>query len=353
MAAPQFSNWFLVSDGKEISSAHVPAVYWQYRWYLDAEFAIPHSWFGVSGGLMRMEFELTLGDGFGSSDKITFVCVVQRDLFTGSLVGFYTYYPGSMSMTGALDYPTWASNQPYWEYAGETSGVDASSGWVNGWFTSPIFKVGLPAGSVVDIIKFYPSINIPLTGVALQMRTALEAPGKKRMLVDPVTADRHLPRTEDGMLLLRTRMHDGRLTGIQSGLGLTTGAITGDTIAVPILPGAAVIGYDDYRLAEGVELAVSMSGTWYVSLTPDGAGGISVTAEQWPVTYPGLVIARIKNGALTRCNGVLIADGVSDGQYAPGRNEDGRMMMVYDTTGGGRDVVRTSRDRGVSWEDGD
>ena len=56
----------------------------------------------------------------------------------------------------------------------------------------------------------------------------------------------------------------------------------------------------------------------------------------------------MKNGALKAVNGVLIAEEVDDGGYAPGRNEDGLLIMTYDSDPQ-RDLVRVSNDRGVTW----
>ena len=353
MPAPKFSNWFVVEDLEEIPVEHLPAAYWQYRWVISTDFEIPESWLGVSGGLMTLDFELAIGEEFNSTDRIRFVCVTLRDYFIGSLLAFYTYYPGLQTTSAVLDVPTFGGNQPYWVYDGDSQGASLENGFIRGWWHSPIYKLGLPVGSVVDIIKFHPSSEI-LGGVMLQMRTARGAAGKRRTLVDPVTSNEHLPRVVDGMLLLRTRTHDG-MTGVQSGLGVSLGAITGGTVAVTVGPGAANVGYADHQLAAAATLDVSQSGSWYLlarPLTPalsQGERELEIVAEQMPVSYPSVCIGRVKNGALTSCNGVLIADDVDDGTYSPGRTEDGRMSITWDS-GASLDMRKESSDRGVTWE---
>jgi len=64
MGAPKLGNWFAVGHDGEINAQHLPAAYFQYRWVINHEFNIPRSW-GVSGGIMTMEFELSIGEGAG------------------------------------------------------------------------------------------------------------------------------------------------------------------------------------------------------------------------------------------------------------------------------------------------
>jgi len=342
MAAPKFGNWFQVKDGQAIPSQHLPASHWQYRWRIDTDFDIPYSWWGTSGGTTKMKFALKIGDGFQSEDEISFVCVVQEDLFTVGLLAFWTYYPGVIRMSGGQAYPTFAGDEGWWEYWGPTSDYGLTAGDIDGALYSPIYELDLPVGAVVDVTKYHYCTNLP-GGYRLEMRTARGgANTRTRMLIDPVAADRHTFRVVNKALLRRTRLSaEGVLDGAQSGLGVS---IAGGVVTVAA--GTAIVDYQSWELMAAAQVSAG-SGTVYIFFEPLAGGLGQIVTSPGPLGTPACCLGMVEGGkTLTALNGTLVATGVED--YSVGRHEDGAMVVCYDTAGAQGTMV-VSRDRGVTW----
>jgi hypothetical protein len=342
MAAPKFSEWFAVGRDGEIGSQHLPAAFFQYRWRVDTEFMVPTSWFGVSGGVMKMIFALGIGEEFKSEDLLNMFCVTLRDPMTGGFIAFYTYYPALVSSSAALTIPTFAGADPYWIYAGLTSDWGIALGFIDGWFMSPIYQFRLESDASVDVQKWYPSSNIN-GGWFLEMRTAPATALRNSMLIDPVTGDKHLFRITAKALLCRRRMYDGSEDGKQTGLVLTYGGGSLHCTA-----GTAKIDYNDFAMAAAQDLLVPNAGTFYLFVTPDEKGDLELLYATAPLPIPALCMGKLVNGVLDgTLNGTLVAAPVDD--YAVGRQEDGAIVVRYDS-GSNQDAMVVSRDRGVTWE---
>lgn len=332
MAAPKWGNWFIVDSSGEdegvIPARYLPAGWLQYRWTLDAEFDIPGSW-GFSGGSMRLDWEIGLGSSFASNDRVTFICA--------TLFGMYTYYAGTIVMTGQDTYETLGKSGGYYVDDGSSGGMGLP--YIRGELYSPLYRVALPAGSVVDVQHFSPQVEL-MGGYVLWMRTAPGAGGKRKMLIDPVTNDQYLPRIENRMLVCRTDAYDGSV-GRRSGLLVSYAG--GEATATA---GSAVIGWQECTADSVLTCPVATTGVAYVFLVPNSAGGIDLVTDVGPRASAAWCVGRVTNGVYASCDGVLVADGADD--YAIARREDGSIVLRYDS-GSLRDLSKVSRDRGVTW----
>lgn len=331
MAAPKWSAWYPVPEDGDLDPLGLPCALFEYYWGIDTEFDIPGSW-GFNGGTMALMFELAIGEVFRSSDRASFICM--------TLFGMYEYIPGVMSMTGFAEYPHVSEAGPYFvtDNVDDTGGI--GTGWIQGCFYSPTYRVALPAGTTVDVQGFTP--QVPMGG-GYQLWIRVAGGGKKRkvMLKDPVAGDEYLPRIEMEMLVLRTRLRDG-WAGPRSGLVLTYSNGTATVSA-----GSGIIGFQSVTAADPLTLDVATSGTYYLYLVPDGAGGVTLESSETTYSSPAWCLGRVKNGALAKCSGVLIAEDADD--VAIARGEDGRLIVRYDS-GDDQDLTKTSNDRGVTWE---
>lgn len=331
MAALKWSNWFPIPDDGVIPEQHLPAARFQYYWGIDTTFDIPGSW-GFSGGTMRLDFELAIGEQYHSNDRANFICM--------TLFMFYEYIPGNMTMTGFATYPHFTEAGPYFvtDTPDDTGGI--GTGFIQGSLYSPMFKVPLPAGTTVDVQQFTPQVPMG-GGYQLWMRVAGGGKKKKVMLKDPVCGDEFLPRIEMEMLVLRTKLYDG-FAGPRHGLALSYSA----GVAI-VSAGSGVVGFQDVAAEAALTLDVETTGTHYLFLVPDGAGGVALESSDGPYDGPAWCLGRVRNNALAKCSGVLIAVAADD--VAIGRGEDGRLLVRYDY-GNEQDLSKVSRDRGVTWE---
>lgn len=202
------------------------------------------------------------------------------------------------------------------------------------------YLVPLPAGAIFKVrfhnigapdLRFAPIMTSVLPGVARR---------KKRMLLDPVTSDQHLPRIVSEMLLVRTALSTGGMTGVESGLGVSySGGVA------TVQPGTAVIGFQACSL--GAAATVEMSAGQYLFAVPGAGGVLHLVADAGPRESAAVCLGRLKGTTFTPCNGVLVADEVEE--VAIARREDGVIVLRYDA-GTAQDVEKVSRDRGVTWE---
>lgn len=202
------------------------------------------------------------------------------------------------------------------------------------------YLVRIPAGAIW-VVEFHDAGAPGLTRQPL-WTSVLAAPQEKIMLVDPVTNDQHLPRLVDDMLVLRSQTPQG-LTGVQEGLGISVASGT-----LTVAAGTAIVDYLSYRLPAAVVLAVS--GTRYVYAEPAASGADVLEVALYESPQPsrrGICLGRVTASRATACQGVLVAAGVSS--YALGRQEDGTLVMRYDTDDED-DLEARSRDRGVTWQ---
>jgi hypothetical protein len=331
MPAAKWGNWFPINAQGDIPEQHLPCAMFQYYWGIDTIFDIPGGW-GFSGGRMSIDFEISIGDRYHSNDHASFICM--------TLFGMYEYIPGVMTMTGFPTYPHFSEAGPFFvtDTPDDTGGM--GEGYIQGSLYSPMFKVPLPAGTTVDVQEWTPQVPMQ-GGYQLWMRVVGGAKRPKRMVKDPVSGDEYLPRIEMEMLVLRTRLHDG-FAGPRVGLVLTyaNGVAT-------VTAGSGVIGHQDVTAAEALTADVATTGTHYLHLVPDDAGGVTLESSDGPYDGPAWCLGRVKNNVLAKCSGVLIADDVDE--VAIGRGEDGKLIVRYDS-GNSQDLSKVSTDRGVTWE---
>jgi hypothetical protein len=202
------------------------------------------------------------------------------------------------------------------------------------------YLIDLPAGSIWHV-SFHNIYAMDLTFAPI-LTSVLPQNARKRMLIDPVTHDQVLPRIIEEMLIVRSQLHDGA-AGPREGL-----ACSYESGVVTVTAGMAVIGYQELRLAAPATLAVGTTGTHYIYLVsdPDNAGRLILQESDGPLAVAAWCLGRVKSGRYTAAGGVLVADGVSEA--APGRREDGTMVLRYDTSDAD-DVEAVSYDRGVTW----
>jgi hypothetical protein len=331
MAAPKWSAWYPVPEDGDLGTLALPCAQFEYYWGIDTTFDIPGGW-GFGGGLMALMFELAIGEVFRSSDKASFICE--------TLFGMYEYVPGNMVMSGFHEYPHLSEAGPYFvtDNFDDTGGI--GTGWIQGSFYSPTYKVALPAGTTIDVQHFTPQVPMG-GGYQLWIRVAGGGKRKKIVLKDPVSGHDYLPRIEMEMLVLRTRLHDG-FDGPRSGLVLSYSNGTATVTA-----GSGVVGFQAVTAPDVLEIDVEPAGTSYLFLVPDGQGGLNLESAEGPYDGAAWCLGRVKNNALAKCSGVLIADSVDE--VAISRGEDGSLTVWYDS-GNEQDLHKVSNDKGVTWE---
>lgn len=331
MAAPKWSNPFPIPHDGVIPEQYLPCSMFAYWWVIDTTFDIPGSW-GFNGGTMRMQFELQIGDLYHSIDKANFICM--------TVFGMYQFVPGVMSMSAFPATPHFSEAGPYFTTDNEDDTGGIGTGWIQGTLWSPQWKVALPAGTTIDVQNFTPQVPMD-GGYTLWMSVVAGGKRKKITLKDPVSGHDYLPRIEMEMLVLRTRLHDG-FDGPRSGLVLSYSNGTATVTA-----GSGVIGFQAVTAPDVLEIDVEPAGTSYLFLVPDGQGGLNLESAEGPYDGPAWCVGRVKNNALAKCSGVLIADSVDD--VAISRGEDGSLAVWYDS-GDEQDLRKVSNDKGVTWE---
>lgn len=204
------------------------------------------------------------------------------------------------------------------------------------------YLVPLPARAIFDVT--FHNVGTPDLRFAPVLTSVLSSRARKRMLLDPVSADQYLPRIENEMLVVRTQAYDG-MVGPRTGLALSYADGTATATA-----GSAVIGYATYEAPGELRLeGVPTTGTVYLFLVPDEEteGRVKLAYGTEAPAGAAWCLGRVKSNRLQRCSGVLVADGVDE--VAIDRREDGLIVLRYDA-GSEEDLVAISRDRGVTWE---
>lgn len=355
MGAPKFSEWRVVGTNGEIPEELLPCGFLQYRWALVYIWP-PDEWgWGISGGLFKMQGDMAIGEHLVSHDEVTFVCTC---LGLGGVVDLWTYYPGTIKTTGPESCPVWDGADMWWEYdpAFGSSGFGIGELFIVGWLNSPIYKVRLYPGAIIDPRRWRLQYAIEGTW-ALEVRTAPGIGPEGIMVIDHPNGNRIDFRLIDGLLLCRQWLsaynhYSGPVTGMRLMAGVGLEAM--------VTAGRGYFGGGCAKLLQDTGVTLRASKKNYVWAAPGSLGtdhqpAVEIVATVGDEIPEGgaYLLGTVVCGAVTAgkisedLQGSVVAFDVDN--YGADGGRDGVLRVSIDQ-GSDRRIPMESRDGGLTWE---